>query len=270
MVDDEEDLVDIIGDVLTPEGYQIVKAHDGEAAIEMIEQVHPDLLVLDINMPKKSGIEVYHTIANRYDGSPKIPVIVLTARNNLKATFSEFKVDGFMEKPFDMDRFLVMVKEALDKHAVLEDPEEKAKRRTALEQKSWKILLADREKETSEELFLKLEHIGHEVQWISTIEDSFFFARKKTPEVILVSLNNSTFTGPELTVAKQLSCDADTADIPVFFYVSSKAKMNVLGLEKICGEVGVRALFSYHDITELTQKIQKELLRLAVPLELLE
>jgi two-component system, OmpR family, alkaline phosphatase synthesis response regulator PhoP len=58
IADDEQDILEIISYNLTKEGYEVYTAKDGNEAIEKAKQIHPDLIILDIMMPKKTGVEV--------------------------------------------------------------------------------------------------------------------------------------------------------------------------------------------------------------------
>jgi two-component system OmpR family response regulator len=103
IVDDEPDIRDTLALMLSEEGYRVRTACDGVDALKSISIQEPDLILLDMNMPKMGGIVFYHNIANTYDGSSKYPVIVLTARGDLENLFTDFKIDGFMTKPFDFE-----------------------------------------------------------------------------------------------------------------------------------------------------------------------
>ncbi len=64
IADDEQDILEIITYNLTKEGYEVYTAKDGNEAIERAKQIHPDLIILDIMMPKKTGVEVCQILRN--------------------------------------------------------------------------------------------------------------------------------------------------------------------------------------------------------------
>lgn len=257
VVDDEEDLVSILEDTLIPEGFNIIKAYDGEEALEILSKTSPDLMILDMNMPRVGGIEVYHSIANTVDGSPRLPVIILTARNNLRNIFDDFHVDGFMEKPFDMDAFVSMVHEVMRKHYGRPESRKDPSR------KKWKILLMETEKTIIDGLFVRLEQAGHEVIWTGSPEKIKDLVFQKRPELILMGLNGTDLRGRELTVAASLGKNRLTAHIPILFYIEQGAARNVLGLKAVCADAGVHGLVHFSDLDELIQSLQKNFTDLA-------
>lgn len=82
MVEDEKDLQQVLGDLLKSEGFEILQAYNGEVGLEMARTKNPDLILLDLRIPKKDGFEVLREL--KIDESTKdIPVIVFT---NLETT----------------------------------------------------------------------------------------------------------------------------------------------------------------------------------------
>ena len=99
MIDDEKPICELIKALLEPEGFKIFMAHNGADGMKVLKTIIPDLIILDMNMPKMGGIEFYSWIA-KPDSTPGIPVLVLTGRGNMQSMFESMKVDGFMAKPF--------------------------------------------------------------------------------------------------------------------------------------------------------------------------
>src|SRR3990167_416795 len=106
ILEDEEDLVEIMKSVLIDEGFEVISANNGEDGLRLVEKSPPDLIVLDINMPKMGGIAFYHKIFDQESQRPQFPVVVVTARANLGDLFRDLNADGFMSKPFKIDDFL--------------------------------------------------------------------------------------------------------------------------------------------------------------------
>ena len=82
IADDELDLRDALEAILTSEGYTTRCVENGEEAFEVYHTEHPDLLVLDLNMPKKSGMEVLRQIRSE-EGDQGVPIIILTAHADM-------------------------------------------------------------------------------------------------------------------------------------------------------------------------------------------
>ncbi|WP_422485726.1 response regulator [Gudongella sp. DL1XJH-153] len=108
VVDDEKAIGDIIKFNLEKEGFQVTVAYDGEEGLEKIKLTKPDLLILDIMMPKKDGFQVLKEIRPTF----RFPVIVLTAKEEEvdKVLGLELGADDYMVKPFSMRELVARVK----------------------------------------------------------------------------------------------------------------------------------------------------------------
>jgi diguanylate cyclase (GGDEF)-like protein len=114
VVDDVATNVRLLSGYLSREGYRVSVASDGEEALRSIEQLQPDLVLLDIMMPGIDGFETCRRI--RADESTRhIPVILVTALNELdhKVRGQEAGADDFIAKPFDRDELIVRVRSML-------------------------------------------------------------------------------------------------------------------------------------------------------------
>ena len=114
IIDDQHDNVFILQDRLDLEGFDVLSAYDGPAGIEIAEENKPDLIILDIMMPKMDGFEVCEILTNR-DSTKDIPIILLTALNNAEDTAKGFAAGAFdfIKKPFNRIELLSRVKSAL-------------------------------------------------------------------------------------------------------------------------------------------------------------
>jgi DNA-binding response OmpR family regulator len=111
VVDDEVDIVDFIGDYLTGEGYEVIKAYDGVEALNKMRQNLPDLVVLDIMLPGLDGFEVCKQI--RADST--IPILMVTAKDTDvdKIVGLEIGADDYIPKPFNPRELVARVKAIL-------------------------------------------------------------------------------------------------------------------------------------------------------------
>lgn len=114
VVDDEEEVRSNVGEFLGNQGYDIVEAGDGEEAITMAFTQKPDLILLDLRLPKVDGYQVCQTLK----GNPItsiIPVIIITALNTTpqKVKGIEFGADDYIEKPFDLEELVARIKMVL-------------------------------------------------------------------------------------------------------------------------------------------------------------
>ncbi|OAH61317.1 PhoR family transcriptional regulator [Dietzia cinnamea] len=112
VVEDERELADLIGTYLTREGFDITIVHDGQDAVDLIRQIDPDVVVLDLGLPRLDGVEVCRQLRTFSDAY----VVMLTARTEEVDTLIGLSVgaDDYMIKPFSprelMARIQVMLR----------------------------------------------------------------------------------------------------------------------------------------------------------------
>ena len=111
LVEDDVDLLDLTTYALRREGYTVLAAIDGQQALQRWEAEQPDIVLLDVNMPKLNGFEVCRRI--RHEG--QTPVIMLTAKADFSsvATGWNMDVDNYVTKPFNVDELAQTVKNVL-------------------------------------------------------------------------------------------------------------------------------------------------------------
>lgn len=114
VVDDVPVNIQLLTTYLSSEGYTIISAEDGAEAIKKIQEMHPDLVLLDVMMPKMNGFEVCQIIKSNEETS-FVPVIIVTALNDLgdKIKGMESGADDFLSKPFNKLELLARVKSLL-------------------------------------------------------------------------------------------------------------------------------------------------------------
>lgn len=120
VVDDDPDLVESVSMKLESENFKVTKAYDGVEAWDKIKEERPDLIILDVMMPRKNGYELCDELKN--SGEYKdITVVLLTAVADAVTSTSFTHMDGkttladdFIPKPIELDRLMEMVKENLE------------------------------------------------------------------------------------------------------------------------------------------------------------
>lgn len=108
VVDDERPIASIIEFNLKREGFDVSVAYDGETAVSMADSLSPDLIILDIMLPKMDGLEVCRAIRQK----SRVPIIFLTARQQEvdKVVGLELGADDYVTKPFGMRELVARVK----------------------------------------------------------------------------------------------------------------------------------------------------------------
>ncbi|MCL2170562.1 MAG: response regulator transcription factor [Defluviitaleaceae bacterium] len=116
VVDDEKNIVEIVAFNLMKEGFDVVVARDGEKAVEAFDKENPELVILDIMMPKMDGFQVCEYIRQK----SQVPVIMLTARSEEadKVLGLETGADDYVTKPFSKKELLARVKANLRRQEV--------------------------------------------------------------------------------------------------------------------------------------------------------
>lgn len=118
VVDDEADIRDFLEAALVEAGFNVTTAEDGEIALAKIKEKMPDLISLDLVMPKKSGAKLYRQLSKHKEWS-KIPVIIVTghARDDLgKTDLKELTMSGpgvYLEKPVKPNNYIAAIKNIL-------------------------------------------------------------------------------------------------------------------------------------------------------------
>ncbi|MFH1826220.1 MAG: response regulator [bacterium] len=114
IIEDEEDIVEALAYNLTKEGYSVNKAYDGQVGLRLAQVRHPDLIILDLMLPKLDGIDVCKSLKNDAQ-TAKIPIIMLTAKSGEvdKVLGLELGADDYITKPFGMRELVARVKTVL-------------------------------------------------------------------------------------------------------------------------------------------------------------
>ncbi len=120
VVEDDANLLETLKYNLRKEGYDVATASDGEQAIEVARREKPDLIVLDIMLPKLNGFEVCRILRQEMT----VPILMLTAKADEtdKVVGLEIGADDYMTKPFSMREFLARIRAMLRRAKMIEAP----------------------------------------------------------------------------------------------------------------------------------------------------
>lgn len=116
IVEDDLNICELIGLYAKKEGYSVVTANDGNEALERFYSEAPAIIILDIMLPKKDGLEVCRTIRQ----TSSVPIIMLTAKGETfdKVLGLEMGADDYMVKPFEMKELMARAKAVLRRSSV--------------------------------------------------------------------------------------------------------------------------------------------------------
>jgi CheY-like chemotaxis protein len=111
VVDDDDSIRQIVRFCLSDEGYRVSEAANGEAALEALDAVNPELILLDLRMPVMDGWE----FARRYRllPGPHAPIVAFVAALNATEECAELETAAILSKPFDLDELLAAVRAQL-------------------------------------------------------------------------------------------------------------------------------------------------------------
>jgi DNA-binding NtrC family response regulator len=114
IIDDEQEIRESLEQILRPEGYRVASATTGEEGLKKVEEGVFDLVLLDISLPDRNGLEVLKTL--RHD-APDVGVIMITAYDSSQMAFQASKegAESYITKPWDNDKLLLEIRNALDK-----------------------------------------------------------------------------------------------------------------------------------------------------------
>ena len=121
IVDDEKMIINLLTHNLTKEGYNVIEAKDGVEAIEMATTKKPDLILLDIMLPKIDGL----TVCKRIKNIMNVPILMVTAKDEEldKIVGLELGADDYITKPFSVRELLARIKANLRKADIIIDTE---------------------------------------------------------------------------------------------------------------------------------------------------
>ncbi len=114
VIDDDREVVETIKLALESNGFEVITAHDGATGIALVQQSRPDLVILDMMLPKRSGFLVLETL-RQFESIPT-RVIMITANDGKRhREYAEsLGVDGYLNKPFEISVLINMIHDLLD------------------------------------------------------------------------------------------------------------------------------------------------------------
>jgi DNA-binding response OmpR family regulator len=113
LIDDDPEIITALRTVLESKGYRVLTAADGNSGLAVAERENPNLVLVDMMMPKKSGFLVLEKLKSRPENKPKVIMITANEGSRHRAYAVMLGVDDYFRKPFALDRVLERVGELL-------------------------------------------------------------------------------------------------------------------------------------------------------------
>ncbi len=247
VIDDEEDLRDILSFQFKIRGYEVTTAKDGVDGLVKLHDLKPDLIVLDLNMPRMGGIEFYQKLCGFTGGHPAYPIMVLTARANTRQLFLDLEIDGFLTKPFEIDD---VIKEAeyIIKNA--------ARKRDIQENKPIEnVFLIDPDPKALSTIGSLLLGADLKVSTSLTGTKAIEKMMNDVPDLVLVNLGLADLPGDVLVT--RLMQIARTSKVRFVLYIDRNGSHDKEVLINMAKKTGVEHFIEYGDPKELVELIEK-------------
>jgi DNA-binding response OmpR family regulator len=216
LIEDDDDFRSAVKIALENEEFLVLEAEDGEKGVKLAKKDKPDLIILDVMMPKKDGYAVAHDL-KAVDSTSNIPVLMLTSlgktsegKTGAGILAKGHGIDLFLEKPVEPAILVKEVKELIAK----KEPEEAVRP---------KVLVIDDDQDFISAVRNILEENQFEVYTEANGEEGLAAAGKNRPDIILVDVMLPEKDG--FTVCKELKEGDKTRSIPVIILTSVGKKL---------------------------------------------
>ena len=105
VIEDDAEIASLLTDFIRLHGYEAIRAEDGFRGMQMVEEIFPDLVLLDIMLPKMNGFDVLLKIKSQ-SSTKGVPVLMCSALNGMRDVEKccEWGAEGYITKPFDLNR----------------------------------------------------------------------------------------------------------------------------------------------------------------------
>jgi CheY-like chemotaxis protein len=206
IIDDNKHLLVTLQDFLAFEGFTVASAASGEEALELLNTLEPDLIILDVSMPGMGGIAFLKQISNE-DGIPHTPVIILTAHAALRSFFSKLPVDAFLSKPCSEALLVKEINRGLSQRQRIAQ---------AANSLPSHLMLVENDSHTASTLSEFLTSAGFRVDIIESAAELLKTARETQPDVILLKDGLPLMKGH--VVAPLIGIMPSTQNIPIVLY----------------------------------------------------
>ena len=246
IIDDEEDLRDTIEYKFKAEGFNVVTAVDGLDGLEKLKTVNPDLIILDMNMPRMNGLEFYEKIKGANE-KPKYPVLVLTARANMEQLFRDLDVDGFMAKPFDLNELFKEGGAIIRKYSGLVKRE-----RGSDERRARKICIVENDPVISNKIAIAFLESGYMVNTAQSASSAIKRITMDVPDVVVITLGLKDIAG-DVAIGKLKRIER-TKDVKYVLYTERSGE-RVKVTQRISEKEGINKFVEFTNTKEILEAV---------------
>jgi DNA-binding response OmpR family regulator len=243
VIDDETGITEVIKVRLEANDYEVFVAGNGLEALEKLKHIQPDLIILDLHMPKMGGIEFYQHICDS-KFNLKYPVLVLTARTNMEKLFREFHVNGFIQKPFKGEQLLDEVR------TILREEERKRIFRTPRE-----IAIVENDMNELSKISSLFTSNNYKVTPFSDGTTAIEMISNDLPDLVLIELSLSDIAGD--LVILRLQQLSKTKHIPCVLYLHDNDKHDKAVIDNLGNKTGVWVIKEYDKPEDLLTAVNK-------------
>lgn len=254
-VDDDKDLLVIVGDYLEHEGYKVVTEVHPKRALKWLRRNKPDLVILDIMMPEMSGV----TFLNQLRSDPRmesLPIVIFTARENMKEFFEDVSVQGFIPKSTDVEALRDIVARTLGRTATAADgeptPEERVEPSTPGETR---VLVAEDDSSMARSVRQAFTAAGYHVGLVTSGPDAVERALQMDPQIVVMNYILPNMNGDE--VAAMMGRIPALARTPVVLYDDSS--LNSHAKQYLDGKTNIRKFVHTRAPTKIVQAVAEVL-----------
>ena len=240
VIDDEVDFAEALRESLEMEGFRVLTAYDGQKGLNVLSGEKPHLIILDLKMPRMSGIEFYRRIYDSKEGKPEVPVLILTAQEHLAEAFRDLKAAGFIAKPFATRDLIERIR------TILNQKKEETPAKSILgEKKQRKVLIVQEHQGDLDLMVLTFVNAGYLVSVSKSAAEAEQRALMDQPDVMLIKLNLPDAQGDLL--ACRLKQAPKTRDIRFLLFTPFNPEVDYSVTNKWCAKLGIRELIRTDD-----------------------
>ena len=234
IVDDEPAIVEILSSRLKASGYEVCSASDGVEACEKVKSEQPNLIIMDVLMPRMTGFEAMKKI--REDPQSRgIPALVISARGSMKEYFADITGVEFIAKPYDPKELVSRI-EALLGH-------------TAAQSGAKRVILVGVEDFLVDKIRIFLSSLGYQILIALNEEDAFSLAKNLRPNFILCQFWEEESVLDAKKLSGKLAEHAALVHVPLYVY--SKEALSLDAMRTFKGD----RLITYAATSDLLKKL---------------